>query len=140
MRVFRNLDMEKDFDSWNTKKRFIHARVLNMYFKEREVWWCSLEVNIGFEQDGRGSEFRRPVLVLRKFSKNSSLVVPLTTKIKNNKYYVSCNLSDDLPRMAIISQIRLVDSRRFIDKLGVADIDSCNQIKSAIKEYLDRTF
>ena len=38
--------------------------------------------------------------------------------------------------MAFISQIRLIDTKRFIDKLGVADKDSYIKIKNAIKAML----
>ena len=64
--------------------------------------------------------------------------VPLTTKIKkDNKYYVSCSItSDATPRMATTSQVRPIDTKRFIDKLGVADDDSYIKIKNAIKAML----
>jgi len=77
-------------------------------------------------------------LILKKFNKYVVLVVPLTTKIKkNNKYYVFCSIvNDNTPRMAIISQVRLIDTKRFIDKLGVADEDSHLKIKNAIKAML----
>ena len=26
----------------------------NIFFREKEVWWIALGVNIGFEQDGKG--------------------------------------------------------------------------------------
>lgn len=66
------------------------------------------------------------------------LAVPLTTRIKkDNKYYVSCSIVDNvIPRMAIISQTRPIDTKRFIDKLGVADEDSYIKIKNAIKAML----
>ncbi|MDO8498165.1 MAG: type II toxin-antitoxin system PemK/MazF family toxin, partial [bacterium] len=110
----------------------------NIFFREKEVWWTALGVNIGFEQDGKGEEFRRPVLILKKFNKYVVLAVPLTTKIKkDNKYYLSCSIvNDDIPRMVIISQIRLIDTKRFIDKLGVADESSFVEIKNAIKAML----
>ncbi len=95
-------------------------------------------MNIGFEQDGKGEEFRRPVLILKKFNKYVVLIVPLTTKIKkDNKYYLPCSLvSDTVPRMAIISQVRLIDTKRFIDKLGVMEEESFAQIRNAIKGML----
>ena len=102
------------------------------------MWWTALGVNIGFEQDGKGEEFRRPVLILKKYNKYLVLVVPLTTKIKkDNKYYIDCSIMNDtIPRMAIISQVRPIDTKRFIDKLGVADEDSFIKIKNAIKAML----
>ena len=131
--------MEKDYSKWHKKKEILNRRddIDTIFFREKEVWWVALGVNIGFEQDGKGEEFRRPILILKKFNKFVVLAVPLTTRIKKNKYYVSCNLMEDkILRMAIISQIRLIDTRRFIDKLGVANNDSFTQIKNAIKAML----
>lgn len=132
--------MTKDYSDWHKKKSALDERkdIDIIFFREKEVWWVALGLNIGFEQDGKGTEFRRPILIVKKFNKYAVLAVPLTTKIKNgNKYYVSCDMmGDTLPRMAIISQVRLVDTKRFIDKLGVASEDSFHQIKNAIKAML----
>jgi mRNA interferase MazF len=130
--------MQKDFQNWHKKKETINAStdIDAIFFREKEVWWTALGVNVGFEQDGKGEEFRRPVLVLKKFNKNMVLAVPLTTKAKDNKYYCSCSLGDGIARMAMISQIRLIDTKRFIDKLGLADDKSFEQIKNAVKAML----
>ena len=132
--------MRKEYSEWHKKKTILNKRedIDNIFFREKEVWWIALGVNIGFEQDGKGEEFRRPVLIVKKFNKYLVLAVPLTTKIKkDNKYYVTCSITDDtISRMAIISQVRPVDTKRFIDKLGVADDDSYNEIKNAIKAML----
>ncbi|MCR4334600.1 MAG: type II toxin-antitoxin system PemK/MazF family toxin [Patescibacteria group bacterium] len=132
--------MKKEYSEWHKKKKILNERedIDTIFFREKEVWWTALGVNVGFEQDGKGGEFRRPVLILKKFNKYVVLIVPLTTKIKkDNKYYVSCLITNDnLPRMAIISQVRLIDTKRFIDKLGVADDTSYSKIKNAIKAML----
>ena len=132
--------MNKDFKKWHEKKKILNERedIDNIFFREKEVWWTALGVNIGFEQDGKGEGFRRPVLILKKFNKYAVLIVPLTTKIKkDNKYYISCSIVDDSTlRMAIISQVRLIDTKRLIDKLGVADEDSFVEIKNATKAML----
>ncbi len=132
--------MEKEYNEWNKKKKTLNERenIDTIFFREKEVWWTALGVNIGFEQDGKGAEFRRPVLILKKFNKYVVLVVPLTTKIKkDNKYYMSCSMvHDNIPRMAIVSQVRLIDTRRFIDKIGVVEENSFIAIKNAIKAML----
>lgn len=132
--------MQKDYGKWHKKKKILNERkdTKNIFFREKEVWWTALGVNIGFEQDGKGEEFHRPVLILKKFNKYVVLVIPLTTKIKKgNKYYVSCSIvNNTIPRMGIISQVRLIDTKRFIDKLGVANDDSYVKIKNAIKAML----
>src|SRR3989338_5293374 len=129
----QNILMKKDYGEWHKKKKIVNERedIDNIFFREKEVWWTALGVNIGFEQDGKGEEFRRPVLILKKFNKYLVLAVPLTTRIKtNNKYYLPCSITDDtITRMAIISQTRPFDTKRFIDKLGVANVDSFIKIK-----------
>ena len=43
--------MAKDFEGWNKNKQHIHIQSENKLYDAREVWWCSLGINIGFEQD-----------------------------------------------------------------------------------------
>ena len=42
--------MEKDFDGWNETKKQIHGRHDAPFYHERELWWCTLGVNVGFER------------------------------------------------------------------------------------------
>jgi mRNA interferase MazF len=130
--------MIKDFQKWHNKKEILNERedAKNIFFREKDVWWVALGVNIGFEQDGKGSEFRRPVLILKKFNPTIFLAVPLTTRIKSNKYYVPIDLGDKISRTVIISQIRLIDSKRLIDKLGNLRKNEFVRIKKAIKDML----
>lgn len=80
-------EMLKDFWKWHTKKERIDAAPGKALFHEREIWWCALGTNVGYEQDGRSEEFTRPVVILAKFNLDSCLVVPLTAKAKKGKYY-----------------------------------------------------
>ncbi|MDQ7009415.1 MAG: hypothetical protein Q9M94_03950 [Candidatus Gracilibacteria bacterium] len=59
--------MEKDFDKWNKLKKNINNKKQKFYVKEREVWSVKMGQNVGFEEDGKGKDFERPVLVLKKF-------------------------------------------------------------------------
>src|SRR6266404_730808 len=81
--------MKKDFDSWNLKKKYIEENEPRRFYRSREIWWCSLGVNIGFEQDGTSHDQQRPVLILKGFSREVCLVVPLTTSKKKNPYHFS---------------------------------------------------
>jgi len=49
----------KDFDSWFRKKSEIENQSERPNYHEREVWWCSLGMNIGFEQDGKKDAIKR---------------------------------------------------------------------------------
>ncbi|MDP3646386.1 MAG: type II toxin-antitoxin system PemK/MazF family toxin [bacterium] len=135
--------MQKDFDQWSGKKKSLHERrdTDHLYFRERDIWWCSLGVNVGFEQDGKGESSQRPVLVLRKFNRHVMLVLPLTTRSKpNNKYYISFIGPDGLERSAVLSQIRLIDIRRLNEHLFMLDEETFMRIKKATLDVIADRF
>ncbi len=78
----------KDFSEWNIQKGIIHHDNEHKWCNERDIWWCKLGINIGYEQDGKGEGSLRPVLIIKKFNKFVCLVVPLSTKKKKGIYYV----------------------------------------------------
>jgi hypothetical protein len=80
--------MAKDFDRWNGKKKELNGTEFSGYVHEREVWWCALGVNVGVEADGKHDNFERPVLIVRKFSRDSVLIIPLTTRTQIRPYHV----------------------------------------------------
>jgi hypothetical protein len=43
--------MEKDFDQWNSLKKQLNENERIFYAHPREIWWCSLGINIGAEID-----------------------------------------------------------------------------------------
>jgi hypothetical protein len=69
--------MEKDFDRWNKKKKILNSDAEPLYFREGEIWWVHLGVNVGYEMDGKQDNFARPVIILRKYNKYSFLALPL---------------------------------------------------------------
>ncbi len=79
--------MKKDFDSWNILKKDLQKSENKFFFHEREIWWCSIGVNVGFEQDGRSDTFERPVLVIKKFNQDIFLGLPMTSAQKDGAYY-----------------------------------------------------
>ncbi len=117
--------MEKDFDQWNRIKKYTNERhVKNLYFREREVWWARLGVNVGFEQDGGGTEYTRPVIILKKYNQQSCLAVPLSTTRKQGMYYFAVGNVEEKQAKAILSQIRMVDVRRLVHHVGTVDRDT----------------
>ena len=103
--------MQKDFDEWNTLKKQINNERPRLY-TVREVWWCRLGVNVGSEQDGRGRNFLRPIIILRGLGRDACLVSPLTTSIREHPLRISVGIVDGREARANISQIRVVDTRR----------------------------
>lgn len=128
--------MKKDFDGWNEQKKQVDAREDILLYHERDVRWCRLGTNIGFEQDGTGAGRARPVVVLKAFSRYACLVVPLTTSTKQNQYYVSIGRINDRPASAIISQLRLIDTKRLTVKITRLSKAKFDEIRKTIKEML----
>lgn len=124
--------MKKDFRKWHDKKSGIHNDKVRPFFHEREIWWCALGENIGFEQDGKGIKFARPVVIFKKFNKEVFWAIPLSTKMKNSRFYVSLSANDNIQRVAIVSQLRLVDSKRLLDKIAVVSKDEYQNIQKAV--------
>ncbi len=127
----------KDFRDWYKLKSEINNLNKEPFYHEREVWWCSLGLNVGFEQDGKEKDYSRPILVVKGFSKNVLLCVPLTTKLKEGKYYHEINLKDGVLRKVILSQIRLIDSKRLQEKIITLDKIQFVSIKKAIIRLLE---
>src|SRR3989344_7524221 len=105
------MDIEKNFDGWNEVKKKINEAEFKDFVHKREVWWCSLGVNIGYEQDGKHDTFERPILVLRKFNNDMVLGVPLSTRLKKNPYYIIFTHEGE-EFSALISQVRLISTKR----------------------------
>lgn len=69
----------KQFDAWGVLKNEVNEKRPMFYVKEREIRYVHLGQNIGFEEDGKGVDFKRPVLVLKKVG-NMFVTLPMTTK------------------------------------------------------------
>lgn len=103
----------KDFDSWNKeKKRLENVTHDTLVFHEREIWWCSIGLNLGDEQDGKNDLFERPVLVLKKFNNKVAWILPMSTKAKKGAYYHNLEYEGRIFTV-ILSQLRLTSVKRF---------------------------
>jgi mRNA interferase MazF len=103
----------KDFDNWNKEKKMLEdVKCDSVIFHEREIWWCSIGINLGDEQDGKNELYERPVLILRKFNKNIAWVLPMSTREKEGIYYYSLE-HDKKIFCVILSQLRLLSTKRF---------------------------
>jgi mRNA interferase MazF len=115
--------MEKDFDSWNEQKKRLNLDTEPLYFRDGEIWWAHLGVNIGYEIDGKKANFARPVIVLRKYNKYSFLALPLTTRGSPGAYKLPVGIIAGKHAFAVVSQLRNIDSRRLYQKIGSLPAD-----------------
>src|SRR3989344_5547055 len=125
--------MKKDFQSWHKKKSGIHQDKTRPFFHEREIWFASLGANIGFEEDGKGKDFLRPVLVFRKFNNQSFWGIPVTKRIKAGRYYFHFNIDGRGQNSLIISQLRFMDAKRIQYKVGLMDQKEFDEVKQKLK-------
>ncbi len=49
--------MNKNFDNWNALKKELDHEHKAPTFKQRDVWWCSVGLNIGHEENGNNEFF-----------------------------------------------------------------------------------
>jgi len=128
--------MEKNYWHWHNRKVDINGIIDRPFFHEKEIWYGHLGVNIGFEQDGVGDDFLRPIVIIRKFNNEIFWAIPLTSRFKKSEYYFSFSFIEDQISTAILSQIRLVDARRLSHMIGyIQDADFIG-LKEKLKALL----
>lgn len=113
----------KDYTNWNIRKAQINSSLSRVYFYEREVWWTAIGHNVGDEEDGKGYNFARPVLILRKFNQSLFYGVPLSTTKKRGRYYHELTVNGE-SRTALLSHMRDYDVKRLINRLDfISELD-----------------
>ncbi len=127
--------MGKDFDEWNELKKKVNGLKAHLY-TVREIWWCQLGINIGTEQDGRGERYLRPVLVLVSFGAEACLIAPLTTSQRQHPLRIPIGMIEGKDARVNLSQIRVVDTRRFIEKIGFLDREIFSLVRKTAREIL----
>ncbi len=123
--------MHRDYGLWTKVKKVLNCLPKRPEFKERKIWWCSVGENIGDEEDGKGKDYTRPVLIIRKFNKHICFALPMTTKIKNNVYYYRIEFKNRT-QCLMLSQMRLIDSKRLQLLMGKISHDEFWKIREAI--------
>lgn len=128
------------FIHWTKIKFRLHTETEpHFYFREREIWWCSLGANIGHEQDGKNQDFERPVLILKKFNLHMLWILPLTRAQKVDKskptfarYYFALEQGGERS-FVVLSQIRTISSKRLTRKMRTVQKDEFEAIRQKIK-------
>jgi mRNA interferase MazF len=136
--------LESLFDKWNTEKQKINTKIPSKIFiNSREIWFTKMGQNIGFEENGK-KNFKRPVLVIKKIG-NLFFTVALTTKGKLNSifYHKFTNVrfykhyaKQTSNSFVILSQVRIMDKKRFEEKMGLVSFDEFSLIKQKLTVLL----
>lgn len=128
----------QEYDKWNEIKKDVEKKSSIFTFKVREIYWLKVGKNIGYEVYGKGEEFLRPVLIVRKFSKESFLGIPLTSATKDDMFHFEfVPIDKSKINYAMLSQIKLFSSKRIKSKMGKISIYDFTQLKYKLKKLLD---
>ena len=132
-------DDDKEYDLWNKLKKEIQSDTNEPdYFpKEGEVWMSSLGKNIGFEQNGSGTNFSRPILVVKKFNNHMFWCASLSTKQKKFDFYYNFIDPNGEKVSVILAQLKLVSVKRLKRKLYDISSDNLKKIKGKLRKFLE---
>lgn len=133
-----NKPHNKNFDLWNEKKKRVDEMRYSesLHFHEREVWWCSVGINVGVEIDGKNRDFKRPVLIVKKFNRSMFWGIPLTSQSKT--YPTVMTVKHGLGfSFANLAQMRLFSSKRVLRKVDLVPEDNFKNLLVKIRSFLE---
>ncbi len=125
--------MNRNYVGWYKLKAELEKQEFLGNYSEREVWWASIGVNIGDEEDGKNRLFERPALVVKKYSKQLFLALPLSTAIKMNRFYHPIAVGD-MDSIVLLSQARVISSKRLQRRMGRITSDEYDSI---LRKYVE---
>lgn len=136
--------MEKDFQNWNIEKEKLEKLDYeNFYVNPRDIYYTKMWVNIWFEENWK-YDFLRPVLVLKKVWR-LFFTVALTSKWKeNHDFYHKFetakfdeeNKKHENSSYCILSQVRVMDKKRFTEKMWYIEEIEFKIIKEKLRKVL----
>lgn len=113
-----------------------------MKINQFEIWIADLNPQIGTETGKT-----RPVLIvqtnlLNKIPHPSTIICPITTNIQNESELLRVHLKKGMANLnedcdVMIDQIRAIDNKRLIKKLGNLPLDFAEKIKENILIIID---
>jgi len=132
------------FNNWNNEKQKLDKlNYDNFYVNTRDIYFTKMWINIGFEENWK-KDFLRPVLVLKKVW-NLFFTVALTSKWKDNHNFYHKfktakfneeNKKHENSSYCILSQVKVMDKKRFSDKIWYIKNNEFKIIKEKLKEFL----
>ncbi len=127
--------MLKDFTKWLGLKEKLNAMPGTAFAHPREIWWCSLGVNVGVETDGKNENFERPVIIMRVYNTHSMIVLPLTRKEKDDDFHHMVDTTRNVS-WAKLTQTRVISNKRLLRKVDTLDKDSFKKLQEIWKTFI----
>jgi mRNA interferase MazF len=110
-------------------------------FQQAEIWYADLNPRFGTEPGKI-----RPVIIVQTDLLNgihpSTIICPITTKVKNDVEILRIHLNKSnsglsKPSDVLVDQIRAIDNKRFIKKIGKLKAAPFLQLQKNIRDVLD---
>ena len=127
--------MKKDFDKWNNLKKKLNDDERKIFCNEREIWWCSIGLNVGSEEDGKNEFFERPILIEKVFNLNMIRAIPLTSQVKNDENHFAIKYLEREGSL-ILSQMKTISTKRLSRKMGRLDEPQFESLKAKLRGYI----
>ncbi len=118
-------------------KKSLHQRLSKTCFDEREIWFCSIGINIGHEQDGKHRKFERPVLVFKKINEKTFLGIPLTSQKRKGAKYFYLEIKGKKKSTLLMHQIRMLDAKRLQERIDRIPPHIFKLIKEKFTDFLN---
>ena len=129
----QNPSFIKNFLDWfKIKPKIDGGNYVPPKFSNAQVWYCFTGENIGTEISGKGQEYLRPYLILKKLDKYSFIGLPLSTQSKIGDRYFKIEFRNK-SQAIYLHQPRHFDYRRLKYKLGEITDDEFIDVK---KEFV----
>ena len=134
----------KEYDKWHEVKKLTNTHNIKLGIKQREIFWAKIGQNVGFEQDGKGEHFSRPVIVIRQITKDLFVGIPTSTKLRDgNDYFHTFRYFDkdnnELEVSALILQLKVFTIKRLMNKIGMINKNDFNMIVNKSKKLIAPT-
>ena len=130
-------EYKKNFDAWNEYAKTLDVKEFKGISLEGEIWWCSIGINIGSEEDGKNDQFERPVLIFRKFGEDTTWIIPCTSKPAEKESRVLYTLTkSEMIETIKLSQLRLVSNKRLLRHAGKISAEDFKNIRESLKSLM----
>ena len=102
-----------------------------------EIWLVDLPSSNGYEQHGL-----RPVILLFESKANINIIIPFTSNFQSLRFPFTIEVKPSMENglesisIALVFQIRAIDKKRLIKKIGLLEENHLNEIDTFLKKIL----